>query len=367
MSLGVAHMEPDPLDLPTSPTVSPVPPLLPPWPDDSGNRPPRGRPPWPLLTAIGGGVAVVLLIALLFSLLSASGGTTTTLLGATSEQTATTSALATYTAEGTPAATKTTHGTATPTHGTPTPHGTPTATPPPSIEILTKQQAVSSGTGPVVSCPSGELALSGGWSIATRTVPIYLSHRSGNGWYVSPYPSSGTQVTAYVVCLQHLIGATITEREAVTTVPAHGSGEAAATCNPGELLVGGGIANHASGNALILMQSVESKFDVQMRNDSGTQTQFEADAECLTATGAKGVFGSASRADISHGLDLRATCPSGSLVTGGTIGTGNLTASATVLVSNYAPINSTTWQAQGLNVGTSGTTASLAALCLSFS
>jgi len=131
--------------------------------------------------------------------------------------------------------------------------------------------------------------------------------------------------------------------------------------------VGGGIANHASGNALILMQSVESKFDVQMRNDSGTQTQFEADAECLTATGAKGVFGSASRADISHGLDLRATCPSGSLVTGGTIGTGNLTASATVLVSNYAPINSTTWQAQGLNVGTSGTTASLAALCLSFS
>jgi hypothetical protein len=94
------------------------------------------------------------------------------------------------------------------------------------------------------------VALSGGWSIAVRSVPIYISHRTGNGWFVGPYPSNGTQVTVYVVCLQHVPGATITEREATITVPAHSGGKVAATCNPGEVLVGGGMANHASANAL---------------------------------------------------------------------------------------------------------------------
>ena len=125
--------------------------------------------------------------------------------------------------------------------------------------------------------------------------------------------------------------------------------------------------NQASGNALAYMGSTGSKFYGLVRNDSGAQTNFEVEAECLAAARAKSVFGSYAEADISHGLDLRSTCPSGALVTGGVFTTGNINSSANVLVSNYAPINSTTWQAQGLNLGTSGTTANLTAQCLSFS
>jgi hypothetical protein len=51
----------------------------------------------------------------------------------------------------------------------------------------------------------------------------------------------------------------------------------------------------------------------------------------------------------------------------GIINPGNDTANANVLVYDYSPSASTTWQAHGVNLGTSGTTSYLIAQCLSFS
>jgi hypothetical protein len=102
-------MEPDPLDLPTSPSIPPIPLAQPSWPGRSGDQPPSGRPPWTLVAAIGAGLAATLIVALLLTLLlTMRGGTTSVLIGASAEQTATAiSAQATATSEGTPPASAT--------------------------------------------------------------------------------------------------------------------------------------------------------------------------------------------------------------------------------------------------------------------
>ena len=75
-------------------------------------------------------------------------------------------------------------------------------------------QATLSGTsvGPVVAtCPSGEIALSGGWAVAYNSgATIYRSERTGTGsWGVYVQHSSSVGVTTYAECLANATGATI--------------------------------------------------------------------------------------------------------------------------------------------------------------
>src|SRR5262249_8009943 len=113
-------------------------------------------------------------------------------------------------------------------HSTPTPpRGSATPTPTSGIAVVggggltfspavhqVVSQATLSGTsvGPVVAtCPTGEIALSGGWAVAYNSgATIYRSARtSAQSWAVYVRHSSSVGVTTYAECLANASGAAI--------------------------------------------------------------------------------------------------------------------------------------------------------------
>jgi len=360
-------MEPDPLDLPTLPTVPPAPPPQPSWPTDTGDQPPPRRPPrrppWPLLGAIGAGLAVLVVIALLVSLLlSARGGMTTVVLGAAAEQTATaSSAQATATTAGTPPTSATSpalpHPTATP---------RPTATPGPTVHVATSSGEISNGVA--ARCPSGELMLSGGWKAdASATLLGSYQYTSGTviSWELNFLDSPG-QATASTLCLQRMTTASLIQRRASTTVDAGASGTVIAACAAGEVLVGGGYGNVTHGDLVNSDVSPDhSGFRLTAANHTSFPLHVDAYAECLSAPKARLTVPAPAQQDIgAHGSGaVQVSCPQGALLSGGGINLLN----GSAVVTAFAPISATTWQAQIQNQTIVGTTVKLSALCLTFS
>ncbi len=350
-------MEPDPLDLPTSPSLPslPVPPSQPSWPNSSGGQPPGGRPQWALLAVIGAGLTVVVILALVLTLLlTTRGGTTTVLLGG-AEQT-TTSAQAAATSEGTPPPGAT--GTV-----APRPTATPGA-PSPAVHIAL---ASGSGSSPLAAfCPTGELALSGGWSIVSGA-RLFLSHRNGNGWVVEPTPPYGGIANAFVICLQQAAGVSITQRRAILTIAANSSGTGVAACNAGEILAGGGFeGNGTNFDISHLSPSADhSGFIVTAVNHASTEQVMFVYAECLSAPKARLTVPAPTTVDISpHGSGpAQISCPKGTMLSGGGIDLLN----GVAVADHFAPSSSTTWLAQVQNQTIVSTTVKLYALCLSFS
>ena len=360
-------MEPGPVDLPTSPTISPAPQAQSSWPSPSGDQPPGGRPPggrpqWSLLAVIGAGLAVVLIISLLVTvLLTSRGGTTTVLLGA-AEQTAT-SAQATSTTEGTPppasptgvARTGGAHATATPKSAGATVH-------------VVSQQFTNSPNALEVSCPSGEVALTGGWSTDAGTV-IRAAHRRQNGsvsaWIV--YPDSVTaQVTVFVLCLQHVASAVITERLVMEPIAANASGMAFSPCYSGEVPIGGGFVGLGAVDLVNSdMAPDHTGFRLTVANHSTDPRMITAIAECLSVAKAQLTVTAPAQVEIgARGSgSAQVSCPKGTLLSGGGINLLNGSAQVTA----FFPLSPTTWRAQVQNQTIVGTTVKVSAQCLAFS
>jgi hypothetical protein len=305
---------------------------------------------------------VLVIVALLLTLLlTTRGGTTTVLLGAASDQAATaSSAHATTTAEGTPLPS----GTA----GTTAPHAT--ATPrqaAPAVHLVSAQGTASTGSSVSVSCPSGELALSGGWKTDASTT-IYNSSRAGgsggNGWRVFPRSPTGASVTVYALCLQHVSGALITERSVQLTPGANAGANNGVRCAIGEVAVGGGYASPAPGVALVELDEYTDFTGVGgsvINSTSSPQTAFIY-AECLRATRAHPSLAPTANTVVGGGASgrLQATCPQGMLLVGGsTFPTVNV-------LYEFFPSSVTTWQAGLKNPGAYGAGATLSAVCVSF-
>jgi hypothetical protein len=353
-------MERDPLDLPTSPTI---PPTQPPWPGHLGNRPPSQRPPWPLLAAVAGGIAVVVIVALLLALLFATrSGTTTALLGAAADQTATAaSAQATSTVERTPPPSAT---------GTAAPHATATPRPSgPAVHIVSAQGIVNStSTGVDALCPTGELALSGGWR-TDASHPILSSRRRNQdnvSWLVGSYSTSDTPLTAYVLCLQRSAGASITERMATSEIAAGAGGSVAVPCFAGEVPVGGGVAYSPDFDVSHFgLSPDQSGFSLTVVNHNSSSWSATVYVECLKASGAHLTVPAPTQVSISqHGSgSVQISCPKGTLLSGGGIDLLN----GVAVAYGFGPSSATTWQAQVQNQTIVSTTGKLYALCLSFS
>ena len=346
-------MESDPLDLPTSPSV-PVLPAQPSWPGSSGDQPPGGRPQWTFLAVIGAGLAVVVILALVLTLLlSARGRAPTGLIGAAADQTATAiSVQATATAGGTPDASAT---------GTAAPHATATPRPPsPTVHIVAN---TGDGTGVDAFCPSGETALSGGWGTGP-SAPINYTGRKGNGWRVHSFAVQAL-VNANVLCLQHVAGAAITERFAGVTAAVGATGTGVATCNAGEIPVGGGF-NIAGGDIVSLGPTADhSGYNLKLANHTNSTQSGSVSIDCLRASGAHLTVPEPTQVGISpHGSGpVQISCPKGTLLSGGGIDLLN----GSAVAFSFAPVSATTWQALVQNTTIVSTTVKLYALCLSFS
>jgi len=318
-------MEPDPLDLPTAPGIPPLPPAQTSWPAVAGDQPPSKRPPWTLLAALGGGCALLLIVILLLTLLLGSrGGTTTVLIGVAADQTATAGgAQGTVTAGGVPSV-----GGGTPLSGGGGIRPTPTTgvLVPPSIHQAVNQLTLSGfGEGSVVAtCPAGELALSGGWAIPYGLgATVYRSSRSGTrAWAVYVNHPSSALVTSYAECLKGAPGATIAERLAQITVAVNATDKADATCNAGEVVVGGGFAldQHQGVTLATFWNPAETQWEGHVVNLGAASTRATIDAECLAYRGASVQSTAFAGLIITAGNRGSATsgaCPSGSFLSGG--------------------------------------------------
>jgi hypothetical protein len=229
------------------------------------------------------------------------------------------------------------------THPTPTPtHQDGSATPTSTSGVITGccltfgptihqvvGQSTLSGTsvGPAyASCPSGELALSGGWAIPSDPGNnLYRSQHAGTGsWAVYVKHASTVVVRTYVECLANASGATIAERLAQAAVAADGGRSAAvASCTAGEVVVGGGFAA-SQGDVEIFGSAMlpSGEWDVQAKNHGGSSALVNSYEECLTYKGAHSsgtaikVPGTSVAKDTT-GSATSYACPSETSVSGG--------------------------------------------------
>jgi hypothetical protein len=352
-------MGPNSSDLPTPPEM-PILPSQPIWPSSLGSQPPSSRPPWTLFAIIAALVIVALLVGVLFL---ARGGTPTAAGGLAASQTAT-SASAQVTASAVTGSTVTANPVASATPA-PSPTSAPTATTPPqppAVHFVVAQATVSTSTPVVAQCPSGELALSGGWA-SNGSTPIYNSSRSGDGWRVFPY-TSGALTNAYVMCLQNDPGASITELASHITIASGAIGNANIPCNAGEVVVGGGYANPTPGVEIYNFTASGNGWGGYAVNHTSSAAVVTFYAECLNASGAHTTFTSPVTTSIGAGSTggTQVSCPGGSLLSG-----GGFADDENALVYNSSPNSSSTWEVYLKNQGASSTGLNVYAMCLSFS
>jgi len=374
-------MQPTPPPWPDQPPQSPQSPQSPqapqaPQPSTPGGGPARSR--LTLTLGIISIVSAVLIVALIGTLIvvlqrgTPSGVSSGELQpGVASAQTATTSSIqATSTAQGTPNPGGTGSGGA---QSTPTPKPTATPAGPPSVQIFSNHLTGKSNSPITVTCPKG-VALSGGWSSTARNIPVTYSKRSGNGWQVLINTTSVGLIpttTVYVVCLRHVAGASVTQRQSSETDPPNNEIAAEALCKSGEIIVGGGFEIPISSVSIVGLDPNPGRTDsnyiqIDGINTTSTPQSFTAYAECLHATGAKGaLIDPGVKTSIGPGASagLQGACPNGGLIAGGILGAGGRPAS----IYGYFPSNSSTWQAYVYNPETYTETIGLTPLCLSFS
>jgi hypothetical protein len=331
--------QPTPPDLPTVPSAQAI------WPTPQPNRPPSSQPPWALFAVIGTVVIVALVLGLLLLL---RAGTTPSTVVPPSNQTATTGS------------------------GTPSPTASPTATAqatatattplqPPAVQLVDNQATVSSGTPVEVSCPSGEVALSGGWATNGST-PAYNSTRDGNGWRVFPQGSS-VLTNVYVMCLQNDPSASVTELSTHLTVNANSTANATVSCNGGQVAVGGGFANpSAPGVEIYNFTYMGSGWGGYAANHTGSAQTLTFYTECLSAPGAQVTETSPASTTVAPGASggTQVSCPAGTLLSG-----GGFVDDANAIVYNSSPNNSSTWEAYLSNQNTSSNLLEVYAMCLS--
>ena len=137
----------------------------------------------------------------------------------------------------------------------PTHSPTPQPSKPSVYQVAKTTTLYGRDTGPATaSCPQGELALGGGWSVAAPAVQILAAYLDGNTWKVSAQPLGHTfphDVTAYVECLRNAPSAVVTRCQDTTYFDAGPSQWYSTTkCETHELLAGWGLALNSTSVAV---------------------------------------------------------------------------------------------------------------------
>jgi hypothetical protein len=192
-----------------------------------------------------------------------------------------------------------------------------------SVHEVAQQQTLTGSNGGVVTatCPSGQVALAGGWAMPSSGVAVLSSNRLGAGsWTVQFQQSSTATVTAYAECLAGVTGATVAERSAVgglNVLDSPPQGVKGVACNAGEVLVGGGFALVATSEVQVASFATGTAWNAYVYGDNNSYSgePFTIYAECLTYS-AVHVLAVDEFTPVANGT-ASATCPSGTFVSGG--------------------------------------------------
>jgi hypothetical protein len=259
----------------------------------------------------------------------------------------------------------------------------PTFTPGPisTHEVANTVKLVGGDTGPVVAtCPTGELALSGGWDIPPTGARVFAARLTSTSWAVSvaaPPPSFigraattppsdqevGIQVTAYVECLRGA-GATVaavqrsTTKSIAPTTPSdqvdNGGGYIGA-CQASEGLAGFGFDFGATGAShLELEASLPSEvlhaqtWSFRVWNHDTVAHDAIFTLQCLTTTGSGQVQYAARKGAGLYANTSTTTavdCPTGAMTAGGGFAYSLVGQRASYLGNEYSHhVTATGWQ-----------------------
>jgi hypothetical protein len=217
------------------------------------------------------------------------------------------------------------------------------ATPPvrtlrPSVHEVAQTTTLNGGnTGPATAtCPQGELALGGGWSVPAQGARVFAASLNSDTWAVSVLPlghPATTSVTAYVECLRGAAGAVVTRRATTIQVGATPPatlntqlGGFSGFCGQGEVLVGSGFDLGAA-NANLELEGNWPRDDAfpgtqwvfSVRNNDIVAHSFTFFVECLSNVNVALSYprqdGNPAYASTTGSAVV--SCPSGTVVGGG--------------------------------------------------
>jgi hypothetical protein len=173
-----------------------------------------------------------------------------------------------------------------------------------------------------VACPADTILTGGGFS-ADADIPISYSYRDGNGWMAAATntTSSDQSLTVDALCLPAASGVTSLSPDQGGTALAGNVKHLEAACPAGTVLTGGGyVIGGAPGDLVVYNSSADgSSWQIYARNNSASDIVMAVYAVCLSgASGATSQEVSSSASAPASGInDAQATCPSGSMQSGG--------------------------------------------------
>jgi hypothetical protein len=228
-----------------------------------------------------------------------------------------------------------------------------------------QQETIPAGTtgNATIACPGSSIVTGGGFALGSNMF-AYTTNMDGNGWrtYVKNNSGSSQLLNSYAICLSNS-GGTTSQVYAQVRAPANDIGNAFVACPAGSVVTGGGYASNLN---LTVYNSSKSGngWQVYAKNNVGSGQLLNAYAICLAGTSAttSQVLAQSSVAGSSTGV-TEATCPSGSLLTGGGFaGNTNLLIYNTSMKSG----DTKTWQTYARNLVGSSSTLNSYAICTSF-
>ncbi|HEY7342557.1 MAG TPA: hypothetical protein VH591_16910 [Ktedonobacterales bacterium] len=237
------------------------------------------------------------------------------------------------------------------------------------ITIVSPPVAVSSVA---VSCPAGEIALGGGWSVP-QTKRVFKALLTGNTWTVYTYTPTGVSqqvtgasqddnsYTAYVECLAGAPGAVVTAREVDSTVQPDKTNTLTQFCQTNEAPVGFGFDLSASPGNLELQAANPETFEQAVwwnfwvKNHDVTARAAIGYAECLTGVPFFASYPGQAGGYVYAGMtgSVTVNCPAGMAVAGGGLDYRAGNGSAPNIGNLYA-LHATTGGWQGAIYGVTG-------------
>jgi len=157
-----------------------------------------------------------------------------------------------------------------------------------SVTVLSNSAPVGAGSvGPVLAtCPSGSVAVGGGWGVpADGSLQVYSSLKLHgiNGWEVRAENGSGSSatLTARVVCLLGT-GGTVSEVAESDSIAPGGYKGLGCSCPAGSVITGGGFSNRWGAYAMAYRLGTQDTWEVFVTNLGTGDHTFWCYGVCLS-------------------------------------------------------------------------------------